>query len=67
MRTMTRSIWALLALLAVVPSAAAQTDPYPSRPICFLSTTAIFQSPRRRALNLAVAAVAREVPPSSDG
>jgi hypothetical protein len=31
MRTMTRTIWTLLALVAVVPSAAAQTDPYPSR------------------------------------
>jgi len=36
MRTMTRSIWALLALLAVMPSAAAQTDPYPSRPITII-------------------------------
>ena len=36
MRAMTRTIWALLALLAVVPSAAAQTDPYPSRPITII-------------------------------
>ncbi len=33
MRTITRSIWALLALAAVVPAASAQTDQYPSRPI----------------------------------
>ena len=36
MRTLTRSILALLALVAVVPSAAAQTDPYPSRPITII-------------------------------
>jgi tripartite-type tricarboxylate transporter receptor subunit TctC len=36
MRILTRSIWTLLALLAVVPSAAAQTDPYPSRPITII-------------------------------
>ena len=36
MLTITRSIWALLALAAVVPSAAAQTDQYPSRPITII-------------------------------
>ena len=36
MLTMTRSIWALLALAAVVSSAAAQTDQYPSRPITII-------------------------------
>jgi tripartite-type tricarboxylate transporter receptor subunit TctC len=36
MRTITRSIWALLALAALLPSAAAQTDHYPSRPITII-------------------------------
>jgi tripartite-type tricarboxylate transporter receptor subunit TctC len=36
MRTLTPSILALLALAAVMPSAAAQTDPYPSRPITII-------------------------------
>ena len=36
MRTMTRTIWALLALTVLVPSAAAQTDHYPSRPITII-------------------------------
>src|SRR5262245_26983010 len=36
MRTMTRSIVALLALAAVLPFAAAQTEQYPSRPITII-------------------------------
>jgi tripartite-type tricarboxylate transporter receptor subunit TctC len=36
MLTISRSIWALLALAAVVPSGAAQTDQYPSRPITII-------------------------------
>src|SRR5262249_58818700 len=36
MRTMTRTIWALLALTVLVLSAAAQTDHYPSRPITII-------------------------------